>query len=166
MPRKIKNQRIKNGTFQFISQFDSFSHRKQSFPSTFLSEKYKHQAQKPSKDFTYDRDILCLPQTCGKTVPIPRSKEMRDILAKNGLIGKVRLLSSMKEKDIMKEIRSVFEVPMRGKEDFPFHILQPSGGNSKSLSIPALSSSFQWTASAVAGKNSKTPIYILAQYIV
>ena len=96
----------------------------------------------------------------GKTVPIPRSKEMRDILAKNGLIGKVRLLSSMKEKDIMKEIRSVFEVPMRGKEDFPF---QPSGGNSKSMSIPALSSSFQWTASAVAGKNSKTPIYILAQ---
>ena len=44
-----------------------------------------------------------------------------------------------------------------------FTILQPSGGSSKSLSITALSSSYKWTAGAVAGKNSKMPIYILAE---
>ena len=37
------------------------------------------------------------------------------------------------------------------------------GGTSKSLIIPALSSSYTWTASAVAGRNSKVPIYILAK---
>lgn len=85
------------------------------------------------------------------------------MLGRNGLIGKIRLLSSMSEKKIMDEIRSVFSVPMKHRKDFPFTILQPSGGNSKSLSIPALSSSFQWTAGAIAGKNSKMPIYIMAQ---
>ena len=58
---------------------------------------------------------------------------------------------------------SVFTTPMKNRMDFPFIVLQPSGGCSKSLSIPALSSSYQWTAGTVAGKNSKMPIYILAQ---
>ena len=62
----------------------------------------------------------------------------------------------------MAEIRSVFSIPMENRSNFPFKILQPSGGSSKSLSVPALSCSFKWTASAIAGKNSKTPIYVLA----
>ena len=85
---------------------------------------------------------------------------MRDFLASNGLMGKIRLCSSMTEAEIMSEIRSVFSVPMRNQSNFAFKILQPSGGSSKSLSVPALSSSFKWTASAIAGKNSKMPICV------
>ncbi len=94
------------------------------------------------------------------SIPIPRS---RIELAKNGLIGKIRLRSDMAEHEIFDEIRSVFSGPMRGNSFFDFVILQAAGGHSKSLVSPALSDSFKWTASAVAPKNAKVPIYILAQ---
>ena len=48
-------------------------------------------------------------------------------------------------------------------EDFKFKILQSSGGDSRSLIVPELSHSYKWSASAVAGRNAKTPIYILAE---
>lgn len=128
-------------------------------PSTFISKKAKQHDK-------YSRDILCLPNNFHYSrsggIPIPRSKSTCDMLGRNGLIGKIALKSSMNEGDIMDEIRSVFSIPMKEKKDFQFTILQASGGNSKSLSIPALSASFRWTAGAVAGKSSKMPIYILA----
>ena len=62
--------------------------------------------------------------------------------------------------DITDEIRSVFKCPFRDQE-FSFNILQHDGGKFKSL-VPSLSSSFSWTASAVAG-SSKSPIYILTR---
>ena len=46
---------------------------------------------------------------------------------------------------------------------FEFRILQATGGTSKSLTIPAVSSSFKSTAAAIAGKNAKAPIYIPAK---
>ena len=67
----------------------------------------------------------------------------------------------MTEAEILSDIASVFSNAMEGKDDFPFTILQPAGGASRSLVVPSLSSSFQWTASSVAGKNIKVPIYIL-----
>ena len=139
--------------------------RRQALPSSFLSRQQKRKkVAKGSKTFIYDRDILCLPYNymVGNSIPIPCSKHMRNFLASNGLIGKIRLSSSMTEEEIMSEIRSVFSIPMRNESNFGFKILQPSGGSSKSLSVPALSSSFKWTASAIAGKNSKMPIYVLA----
>ena len=60
----------------------------------------------------------------------------------------------------MAEIRFVFSMPMGNQSNFGFKILQPFGSSNKSLSVPALSFSFKWTASAIAGKNSKTPIYV------
>ena len=122
--------------------------------------------KKHEKALTYDRDIICLPESCkGKSgdIKIPRGREIREFLARNRLIGKIRLYSSMTEDDILDEICSVFAGPMNGDLDFPFTILQPTGGCSKSLAIPSVSSSYKWTASAVAGKNSKMPIYILAE---
>ena len=85
--------------------------------------------------------------------------QARDNLAKKGLIGKIRLVSSMKEGEIFNEIRSVFRGPMDHNQTFLFDILQVTG---KSLMIPAVSSSYKWTASAVAGENAKVPIYIIA----
>ena len=114
----------------------------------------------------YDRDIICLPKKMAApdscNIPIPHSPSTREMLAKNGLIGKIHLESTMSEEEIMEEIRSVFQKPMGGSKNFLFQILQPAGGGSKSLVIPFVSSSFCWTASAVAGKNAKSPVYILA----
>lgn len=52
---------------------------------------------------------------------------------------------------------------MAGNEQFLFDVLQSTGGRNKKLVIPALSRSYEWTASALAPKNVKTPIYILAR---
>ena len=118
-------------------------------------------AKKP-KVTEYDRDIICLPKKLAPhshgNIPIPRRPATREMLARNGLIGKIHLESSMTEEEIMDEIRSVFRKSMGGSTSFAFEILQPAGGGSKSLVVPAVSSSFSWTASAVAGKNAKSPI--------
>jgi len=116
----------------------------------------------PSKRCRFERDIVCLPKTKEGSIPIPRSKAYRSLLASNGLMGKIVLDSSMTEEEIMREIRSVFRKPMGFNTNFCFKVLQPAGGGSKTLTVPSLSPSYQWTASAVAGKNAKSPIYIMA----
>lgn len=69
----------------------------------------------------------------------------------------------MKQREIFDEIRSVFRSPMGFDEEFEFTILQSAGGEAKGLMVPELSDSYKWTAGAVAGRNAKVPIYILAQ---
>ena len=91
---------------------------------------------------------------------IPRNREA---LCEAGLIGRIRLTSDMSEEEIFDEIRSVFKIPMEENKHFEFDILQSTGGSTKNLVVPALSISYQWTASAIAPKNVKTPIYILAK---
>ena len=47
---------------------------------------------------------------------------------------------------------------------FPFQHLQATGGGSRSLSVPSVSASFQWTAQQVAKLgNQRNTIYILAE---
>ena len=86
------------------------------------------------KVFTYDRDIICLPKSDGRSsnLPIPRSCTQ---LAKNGLIAKICLTSDMTGR----YFRSVFRGPMDGSSTFLFDVLQPAGGHRESLTIPALS---------------------------
>lgn len=95
-------------------------------------------------------------------VKIPRSSASLEFICRNNLKGKIRLTSSMNESEIMDEIRSVFKKPFAYDDQFPFDILQTGGGSYKCLVVPSLSSSYAWTASAVAGSN-KSPIYILAR---
>ena len=85
------------------------------------------------------------------------------MLTVNKLIGKIQLHSGMEQEEIYEEICSVFSTPMGGADRFLFKILQSSGGDSRNLVVPELSLSYRWTASTVAGRNSKTPIYILAE---
>ena len=133
-------------------------------PSCFLKKFMQKQTSCKSSSclYTYDRDIICLPQECCKSniIHIPRNREG---LSKDGLIGRIRLTSEMSEDEIFDEIRSVFRIPMAGTDHFSFDVLQSAGGQSKTLVVPALSSSYKWTASALAPKNVKTPIYILAR---
>ena len=142
--------------------------KSQLLPSSFLKKvANKNVPQKSKKKksslLTYDRDIICLTKKFAQkngTAMIPRCKASLEYLCRNGLKGKIRLSSAMSEEEIMEEIRSVFRRSFNN-QDFSFDILQHGGGKFKSLVVPALSSSYVWTASAVAG-TSKTPIYILA----
>ena len=65
------------------------------------------------------------------------------------------MTSDMTQDDIYDEIQSVFRGPMDGSNTFLFDVLQPAGCHSKSLTIPALSDSFKWTASTIVSKMPK-----------
>ena len=117
---------------------------------------------------TWDRDVFCIPESvrnksAGGNIRYPRGKYHAE-LARCGLIGKLHMTSEMTAEEVSAEVRSVFKEPMGNNPDFPFLYLQPTGGGSKSLTVPSQSSSFTWTAQQVArlGGQSGT-IYILAQ---
>ena len=81
----------------------------------------------------WDRDIICLPKPLDglSSLSYPRGKQ-RSRFVRQGLIGKVRLTSTMTV-DEVEEVRSVFDGPMSGRRDFPFMFLQPSGAGSRSV---------------------------------
>jgi len=103
-------------------------------------------------------EILCVyPSSSfseGGQIRIPRSKRDRDFLVANKLVGKIQLWSDMDKGKIFNEIWSVFRTPMGYHDEFAFTILQQSGGGSKFLMIPELSSLYKWTAYAVVGRNA------------
>lgn len=110
----------------------------------------------------WDRDIVCIPKRKeDKNIPYPRGR-FRAKLAKNGLIGKVHLSSDMSVDDVAQEICSVFQKALG--EDTKFQYLQATGGTNRSLSVPSVSSSFQWTAQQVAKLgNQRNTIYIMTE---
>lgn len=69
------------------------------------------------------------------------------MLAKYGLIGMIHLESYWDQDDLFAEVRSVFKDAMNDDSNFPFLFLVPTGGGSKSLTKPVLSSNFKWTPS-------------------
>lgn len=74
------------------------------------------------------------------------------------------MTSEMNEEDVASEIRSIFKGPMKGKTDFRFQYLQATGGGTKSLSVPAQSTSFKWTPLQVSRLSGQSgTVYILAQ---
>ena len=111
---------------------------------------------------------MCLPksrQNVSKwgNIKYPRGK-YRSLLASSGLIGKLYLTSVMTEIDVQNEIRSIFKGPMEDNPNFPFLYLQPTGGGSRSLTIPSQSLFFKWIPQQVARLSGQTGvIYILAQ---
>lgn len=116
------------------------------------------------KCITYERDIILLLkyyQGDDGNIRIPRGAAHEE-LASNGLIGKIVLNSSMIQSEIFDEIRTVFRHQMRNNNSFRFTILQHTGGGSKMLTLPSLSDKYEWTASAVAGRIARSPVYILA----
>lgn len=82
-------------------------------------------------------------------------------LGRQGLIGKIRLESTMSECDIFDEIRSCFKEPFGGDTVFPFTILQSAGA--KSLIVPSLSTTYEWKAKEVASSGGTRAVYIWAQ---
>ena len=108
---------------------------------------------------------MCLPEClCVRgSIKYPRGK-YRARLGNLGLIGKIHLTSDMTVEEVNSEVCSVFKKPMSEKADFPFQYLQPMGTGSRCLTIPAVSSSFAWTAKQVARLGTSTgTIYILAK---
>lgn len=68
----------------------------------------------------------------------------------------------MTVKDVQEEVCSVFSKPMGQKKDFPFIFLQPTGAGSRTLTIPAVSSSLVGLPQQVdkLGSGNKQLIYI------
>ena len=98
-----------------------------------------------------------------KHVPFPRGK-CRASLARDGLVGKLHMSSDMSEAELLSEVRSVFKAAMENNPNFPFKFLQSTGEGSRSLAIPPVSDTFQWTAQQVARLGgSRGCIYILAE---
>ena len=137
---------------------------------SYLKRKRKEESsghcasKRPKPVQVWDRDIVCLPSSHGSVgnIPFPRGK-FRTKLGEKGLIGKIRLTSQMSVLEVEDEIRSVFQGPMGGSNDFCFHFLQSTGLGSKTLTLPSVSSSFIWTPQQVARLgNNKQPIYIMA----
>ena len=112
----------------------------------------------------FERDIVCLllnyPDEPG-VFPFPRGK-VRSTLGRKGLIVKIHLDSEMCHSEIFREMRSVFKGPFGDDEEFPFKILQSAGMGSKSLVLPALSPTFEWTAKEVATSGGRV-VYVWAQ---
>ncbi len=99
----------------------------------------------------------------GSCIPFPRGK-YRAKLGQSGLIGKIRLTSTMSVSEVEEEVRSVFSKPMDNRVDFPFVFLQSTGCGSRSLTLPAVSASFSWTPHQVAKLGSgKQCMYILSK---
>ena len=101
-----------------------------------------------------DRDVFCIPESvrkksAGGNIRYPWGK-YRAELARCGLIGKLHMTSEMTAEEVSAEVHSVFKEPMGNNPNFPFLYLQPTGGGSKSLTVPSQSSSFTWTAQQVA----------------
>ena len=121
-------------------------------------------SKQPKSVQVWDRDIVCLPKTeLNNNISYPRGK-FRTKLGESGLIGKIRLTSTMTEEEVEEEVRSVFRGPMDGRSDFPFSFLQPTGAGTKTLMLPSISSSFRWTAQQVAKLGGyKQAIYIIAK---
>lgn len=124
--------------------------------------------KKPKTVKTWDRDIICMPQSRrnmadGGNITYPRGK-YRAHLASLGLIGKLHLTSEMTDDDVVMEICTVFKRQMTDNLHFPFLYLQATGGGSKSLTIPSQSSSFKWTPQQVARLSTQSgTMYILAK---
>ena len=100
-----------------------------------------------------------IPSAKGPSIQFPAI--VKSYISKAGLVGNIAFDSCTTEY-LFTEIRNVFKGPMKGRKYFLFEILQPTGGCSKSLAVPAVSSSFRWSAGAMAKGNELT-IYILAQ---
>ena len=106
---------------------------------------------------------MCLPQQSVTEFSYPRGK-YRSCLGKHGLIGKIRLMSTMTVVEVESEVQSVFGKAMGNRGDFPFSFLQPTGAGSRTLMVPLVSSSFEWTTQQVAKfASNKQSIYVLAQ---
>ena len=113
---------------------------------------------------SWDKDIICLPQYLGNrgAVKYPRGKYCAR-LGTLGLMGKIHIVEDMTVEQVAAEVRSVFKMPMNNRSDFPFQYLQPTGSGSRTLSVPSVSSSFNWTAKQVARLGGTTgTFYILA----
>ena len=123
----------------------------------------------PTKVSSYVRDLVCLPREfCAvrdEKICIPRG-ERRSKLARAGLVGKLQFNSGMTPKEVCDEICAVFFKAMglpEAEKSFEFEYLQRTGAGSRTLCVPAVSESFEWTGRHVASlAKAGCCIYIMA----
>ena len=99
-----------------------------------------------------------------RVIAIPKGKARTSLQAR-GQCGKIRLHSEMTEEEVLNEVKSTFKDAMGHDRNFPFRFLQTGGGGggTKSLTVPAMSASFTWTAKEVAKLAGQGCLYVEAQ---
>ena len=134
-------------------------------PSVLGKQRRKSTVAKPSKLITWDREVVCLPKSymdlfaSNGLLPVPRKK--KDVLASFDLVGKVHLESDWTAAEVVAEIKSIFNEKLKD-DDTNFKFLQFTGTGTKSLIVPKVSASYQWTPKEVAGRADR-PVYVLLE---
>lgn len=103
-------------------------------------------------------------------ISVPRG-DKRHSLAKLGLIGKIEFSSDMTDRQVRSEICRAFAKPMglttldlEQAKLFPFKYLQRTGAGSRTLCVPSVSETFEWSGRQVSTlAKSGGIIYILAE---
>ena len=122
-------------------------------PSVLGKRRRKSTVAKPSKLITWDREVVYLPKSymdlfaSNGLLPVPHKK---DVLASFDLVRKVHLESDWTAAEVVAEIKSTFNEKLRD-DDTNFKFLQFTGTDAKSLIVPKVSASYQWTLKEVAG---------------
>ena len=142
------------------------------FGSRFGSKRSRTDHQ--PKVVTYTRDIFCLPPNMkghNAIVVIPRGSR-RSALAdeRSGLLGKIVFEADWCEERMTEEITRVFAKPfdmstadIESGKRLEFLYLQRAGAGARSLCIPSVTSSFEWSGRQVATlAKSGGIIYILS----
>ena len=82
----------------------------------------KSKAKSAPNVLSYNKDVICLPNVYvspGKQgISIPRGKQHAQ-LGYLGVVGKLHLASDTSETNMLHEVRSAFDGPMRSNLDFP-----------------------------------------------
>ena len=121
----------------------------------------------------YSCDVMCLPQKwCSDPghITIPRG-ERRNLPGARGLIGQIKFNSSMSAQVISEEICKVFANPMdltvaeiESGQIFPFTYLLRTGAGSRTLRIPVVLETFEWSGRQFSTlATSGGMIYIMAE---
>ena len=127
----------------------------------------------PAKVINYVRDVVLLPnefRARNGEISVPRASR-RSKLGQAGLVGKIEIDSDMTGEQVRVEVCLVFSSPMgllesdvKNGDLFPFSYLQRTGAGAKSLCLPAVKDSFEWTGKKVASlAKSGCYIYLLAE---
>ena len=117
-------------------------------------------AAKSSKVIMWDREVVCLSKSymdlfnCDGVLPTPTKR--KNVMASFGLVGKLHLESDWSPAVVVSEIKTTFSDVMKN-DDFKF-----TGTGTKSLMIPKVSASYQWTPKEVGGRAHRL-IYLLLQ---
>ena len=127
----------------------------------------RSRSKKPQMIVSWDRNIICILKSDQEwrvsKGPLLPSKEVSSKFRCYGSDWEATSHLYNMSDMVQAEVRSVFKQAMNGNPYFPFTFLQSTGGGCKTLTVPCVSSSYEWTAQQISRLASgHSSIYIMA----